>query len=304
MRMGAVLPHGEGDATEPGEPPTTAGWPAIRAFAERAEAIGLDSLWVFDHLVMRSDEGDSGLHEAWTILSATAAVTSRAQLGALVMCTAFRNPALLAKMAATLDDVSGGRLILGLGCGWHDPEYEAFGFPTDHKVGRFEEALDVIEPLLRGETVTLDGRWIQVRQAHLVPPPARPDIPILVASKGPRMLDLTARRAQAWNAAWFAGPTEERVVTRLAAIRAACEAAGRDPASLELTVGIEVRPAGGPAGPDDDPRALFTGSEAELADLLRSWEAAGFGHVIAYLSPSTPDVLEWFGAGVARYRSG
>ena len=304
MKIGVILPHAEGDTSLPGEPRVTAGWPAIRTIAERSEALGLDSVWVFDHLIFRgSDEPDTGLHEAWTILAATAASTSSVELGALVMCTSFRNPALLAKMAATLDDLSGGRLILGIGCGWHDPEYEAFGYPTDHRVGRFEEALSVIRPLLRGESVTLDGRWTRVRDARLIPPPGRTDIPILIASKGPRMLDLTARHADAWNTAWFSGPENERFLARLADIRAACQAAGRDPATLALTVGMEARPAGVPAADKENPGVVFSGTPGELADRFGAWQDVGIHHVVAVLNPMTPDTLEWFAEGVARFRS-
>lgn len=305
MKVGVLVPHGQGDTTSGDQPLTaTAGWPELRAFALRAEAAGLDSLWVFDHLQMRSEgEPDTGLHEAWTILTATAAVTERVELGAIVMCTGYRNPALLAKMAAALDEVSGGRLILGLGCGWHDPEYEAFGYPTDHKVGRFEEALEVILPLLRGETVTLEGRWVEAREARLLPPAPRPDVPILIAAKGPRMLRLTAEHAGAWNAAWFAGPDDERFVSRVADVREACLAAGRDPATLELTAGFEARPSGFPARPDERPGSVFSGTAVELADRLATWEAAGIGHLITILGPSTPPVLDWFAEGVDRHRS-
>ncbi len=304
MKIGVILPHAEGDATLPGDTPATPGWPAIKLIAQRSEALGLDSLWVFDHLIFRgADEPDTGLHEAWTVLAAVAGVTDRVDLGTLVMCTSFRNPALLAKMAATLDDISGGRLILGIGCGWHDPEYEAFGYPTDHKVGRFEESLNVIRPLLRGERVSLDGQWVQARDARLVPPPMRREIPILIASKGPRMLDLTARNADAWNTAWFAGPDDDRFQTRLADIRAACEQAGRDPATLDLTVGMEARPSTVPARDGENAAAVFSGTEDELADRFRAWEAVGIDHVVTVLNPATPEVLEWFGAGVGRYRS-
>src|SRR3954470_10557092 len=185
MRVGVVLPIGEDDAGG-----GIADYPAIRDVAIAAEAGGFDSVWVFDHLLFRFDGPTTGIHECWTILSAIAEATSRVQLGSIVMCTSFRNPGLLAKMAATLDHVSDGRLILGIGCGWHDPEYEAFGYPTDHKVGRFEEALTVIRSLIREGRADLDGQWVQARDAVLVPP-ARPDLPILIASKRPRMLELT-----------------------------------------------------------------------------------------------------------------
>ena len=304
MRIGVVLPHGEGDSSPAGAPPATLGWPEIRAFAERAAGLGLDSLWVFDHLIMRmEDEPESGLHEALTILTATAAVTQRAALGVLVACTSFRNPALLAKMAATLDDISGGRLILGLGCGWHEPEYEAFGYEFGHRVGRFEESLDIIRPLLRGETVTLDGEWVQARDAVLRPPPARLDIPLLIASKGPRMMRLAARDAQAWNTAWYAGPDHERFVSRVAGIRAACETAGRDPATMDITVGFSARAPGGAPRDDEPPGSTFSGSVDELAARLADWDAAGVGHVITSLGTASPAALDWLAAGAARYRS-
>jgi alkanesulfonate monooxygenase SsuD/methylene tetrahydromethanopterin reductase-like flavin-dependent oxidoreductase (luciferase family) len=196
MRIGVVVPMSLSDGT--GRVPS---WREVLAFTERAEALGLQSVWVCDHFIS-SPPGRpvEGIHEGWTILSALAASTSRVELGQLVMCASFRNPALLAKMAATADAVSGGRLILGLGAGSYDPEYEAFGYPTDHRVGRFEEALQIIGPLLRGESVAFAGRYHQVSDAMLLPPPDRP-IPILVAAKGPRMLRLTARYADAWNTA-------------------------------------------------------------------------------------------------------
>ena len=120
-------------------------WSEISELARLAEEGGADSLWVSDHLLYRPGDGtEAGYHEAWTLLSALAATTSRVEIGALVLATSFRPPGLLARMTATLDDVAGGRLILGLGCGWHEPEYTAFGYPFDHRVGRFDEQLQVI----------------------------------------------------------------------------------------------------------------------------------------------------------------
>ena len=194
-----MVPLAYGDI-EPGKAPSFA---QTLAFGKTAEAVGLDSIWVFDHLIFRfPDEPDEGLNECWTTLSALAPVVPRVDLGVLVMCSSFRNAGVLAKMAGTLDEISDGRLILGLGCGWHEPEYEAFGFPFDHRVGRFEEDLEVTTRLLRGETVDLDGRWSSYKRAELLPRPNRQP-PILVAAKGERMLDLTAKWADAWNTAWF-----------------------------------------------------------------------------------------------------
>jgi alkanesulfonate monooxygenase SsuD/methylene tetrahydromethanopterin reductase-like flavin-dependent oxidoreductase (luciferase family) len=282
MRIGVVVPMAVSDG--PGQVPT---WPQVRTFGQHAEAVGLDSLWGCDHLLSGPDEG---IHEGWTILAGLAASTRRVELGQLVTCTAFRHPALLAKMATTADTVSGGRLILGLGAGWYDPEYQAFGYPTDHRVGRFEEAIRLIGPLVRGETVTLAGRWYQVRDAVLCPPPDRP-IPILVAAKGRRMLRLTARYADAWNTAWYGLP-DELLHRRLAELHAALEAAGRDPATLRRTVGMEVRDpvVSDPGG--EDLGEGFGGSVDELAGAIDAHEQLGFDDLIVQLEPKTTRSLD------------
>ncbi len=296
MKIGIVLPIAEEDGLD-GIPD----YPAIRAMAVGAESAGLDSVWVFDHLLFRFDGETTGIHECWTILSAVAEATRRVELGTLVMCTGFRNAALLAKMAATLDHVSGGRLILGIGAGWHDPEYEAFGYPTDHRVGRFEEALAVIAGLIRTGRADLAGRFVTVSDAVLRPP-ARPDLPILVAAKRPRMLELTARHADAWNLAWFGLPDE-----RLARVRGelleACARAGRDPAGLSMTVGVTVRyPAEAPPPAEPPTSPALTGTVDEIADGLAAHAAAGADHLIVALEPSTPATLAAFVEAVNRYR--
>jgi alkanesulfonate monooxygenase SsuD/methylene tetrahydromethanopterin reductase-like flavin-dependent oxidoreductase (luciferase family) len=278
MRIGVVVPMAVSDG--PGQMPT---WSQVRAFVQHAEAVGLDSVWVCDHLL--SGGGEEGIHEGWTILAALAASTRRVELGQLVTCTSFRPPALLAKMATTADAVSGGRLILGLGAGWYDPEYTAFGYPTDHRVGRFEDAIGIIGPLVRGEQVTLAGRYYQVHDALLRPPPDRP-IPILVAAQGWRMLRLTARYADAWNTAWFGLP-DELLCRRLAELNAALEVEGRDPATLRRTVGMEVR----------DPAATdlgegFGGSVDELAWAIDAHDRLGVDDLIVQLAPRTTRSLD------------
>jgi alkanesulfonate monooxygenase SsuD/methylene tetrahydromethanopterin reductase-like flavin-dependent oxidoreductase (luciferase family) len=267
-----------------GQVPT---WPQVRTFGQHAEAVGLDSVWVCDHLL--SGPPDQGMHEGWTILAALAASTHRVELGQLVTCTSFRHPGLLAKMATTADTVSGGRLILGLGAGWYDPEYAAFGYPTDHRVGRFGEAIGIIGPLVRGERVTLAGRYYQVRDAVLRPPPDRP-IPILVAAQGRRMLRLTARYADAWNTAWFGLP-DELLHRRLAELNAALEAEGRDPATLRRTVGMEVWDPD-TTGPDDDLGEGFGGSVDELARAIDAHERLGVDDLIVQLAPKTTGALD------------
>lgn len=197
----------------------------MRSFALRAEAYGLDSVWMFDHFFDRSRPWAQGMQEAWTIVAAVASVTQRIELGTLALCSSFRSPGLVAKMAVTADEVSGGRLILGLGAGWHDEEYRAFGYPTDHRVDRFEEVLQIVTPLLRGGPVSFEGRYHEVHDAELVPAPNR-RIAVLVAGDGPRMLRLTARYADAWNTAWYGAPDDD-LRHLLESLAVAVEAEGR-----------------------------------------------------------------------------
>lgn len=299
MRVGLVLPI----ADEDGPHGTAPAYSAIRELALAAEAGGLDSIWVFDHLLFRFDGVTTGIHECWTILSALAEATERVQLGSIVMCTSFRNPALLAKMAATLDHVSAGRLILGVGCGWHDPEYEAFGYPTDHKVGRFEEALTIVTGLIRDGRADLDGRWVQARDAVLLPP-ARPDIPILIAAKRPRMLELTARHADAWNLAWFGEPSERFTIVR-SALDEACRTVGRDPATLDITAGITVRFPDrlDPARAEETSPAIDGSLPGAIAAGLDTWQAIGADHAIVALEPCDADTVARFTAAVAAWRA-
>ncbi len=282
MRIGVTMPFGASDG--PGRLPT---WREMHAFATHAEAIGLDSLWACDHFL----SGPAGrpaeaIHEAWTIVAALAASTSTIELGQLVMCVSFRSPALLAKMAVTADGVSGGRLVLGLGAGWYDPEYLAFGFPADHRVARFEEALQIIGPLLRGERLTFAGRYHQIRDAVLLPPPGRP-IPILVAGNRPRMPRLTARYADARNTAWCGLPGQ-RLGQRLAGLRAALQAESRDPATLRRTVGMDCELP----GPGQTGGGSFARLAGELARAIDACERLGIDDLIVRLQPGTRPALD------------
>jgi alkanesulfonate monooxygenase SsuD/methylene tetrahydromethanopterin reductase-like flavin-dependent oxidoreductase (luciferase family) len=283
MRVGVTVPMAYGETVN-GRATT---FEETRAFATIAEQAGLDSIWVFDHLLFRFEgEPDEGPHEAWTTLTALAPVVSRVELGALVMCSSFRPAGVMAKMAATLDDLSGGRLILGIGAGWHAPEYEAFGLPFDHRVGRFAEDVEVIARLLRGETVALDGRYRRYDRAALLPPPAR-RTPILVAAKGERMLRLTAIWADAWNTAWF-GRVDDRLRTRLRDLDAACDVVGRDRTAMRRTIGIRLHEPGEGA---DDREGTDTNATG-LADLFDELDDAGFADAIIWSLAKTPVALE------------
>src|SRR5436189_2727120 len=205
MKVGAVMPISEGELSG-----RTASYTELREIAQAAEAAGLDSIWVYDHLLFRSPgEPTTGIYEAWSVLAALAADTSGVEVGTIVLAIPFRNPAVLAKMAAAVDEISGGRLILGLGAGWHQPEFDAFGIPFDHKADRFEEALQIITPLLREGRVDFTGKYYSAPNCELRPRGPRPGGPeILVASFKPRMLKLTARYADSWNTAWLGLPTK------------------------------------------------------------------------------------------------
>ena len=151
-------------------------WTALSAMARMAEDVGLDSVWVGDHYLYRDAVGARGPWEAWTQLAALAAVTSRVELGPLVAATAFHQPAVLAKLAATVDEISGGRLILGLGAGWNDVEFAAFGFPIEQRIARFEEAFTIIRTLLRDGRIDFAGRFYQARDCELLPRGPRPRV--------------------------------------------------------------------------------------------------------------------------------
>ena len=292
MKIGLMLPLAEDE---------TGGFADLRAMAIAAEEGGLDSVWGADHLIFREGDDTTGIHESWTVLTAVAAATSRVEIGPLVLALPFRNPALTAKMAAELDEVSGGRLILGLGCGWHQPEFDAFGYPFDHRVSRFAEGLEIMVPLLRGERVTFEGRYHRATDVELLPKPIRAGgPPILIAGKRPRMLELVARHADQWNAAWYGHPDEAHELReRLANLHAALSAAGRDPATLEITVGIFVAFEGADA---DAPERAIRGSLDEVADALAGYEGLGARHLIAHVFPRTAEAVRKLGEAAARAR--
>lgn len=282
MKVGLMLPLGEQEKLG-----RTLPWEELREMALAAEEAGLDSIWAADHLIFRENGTSSGIQECWTILTAVAAITHRVEIGPMVLALPFRNPALVAKMATALDEISAGRLILGLGCGWHEPEFDAFDFPFDHRVGRFEEGLGVVLPLLRNGRVKVEGRWHRA-DAELLPRGPRPNgPPILIAGKRPRMLRLVARHADAWNAAWY-GRREEaaELEQRIAMLKQACAEEGRDPATITLTAGLFVSfPALGQPGDEDPPENAISGDAEEVGEALAAYRELGVEHAIVHLWP-------------------
>jgi probable F420-dependent oxidoreductase len=276
-------------------------WSEIKAMAQTAEAVGFDSLWFGEHLLYHYPGTEPrGPWECWTMMAAVAAATSRVEIGPLVACTNFHNPAHLAKMAATLDEISGGRLILGLGAGWYEHEYRAYGYPYDHRVSRFEEAFTIIRTLLRDGEIDFEGTYYSARECVLLPRSPRPNgPPLMVGSFGERMLQITLPHADSWNA-WFAdfGETPEGLKTLLAKIDAACEAVGRDPKSVERTAAIYVQLSGGTGRTSGDaamaPSIPLKGSPEEVANGLRAYGALGLSHIQIVLDPITRQGIEDF----------
>lgn len=261
------------------------------------EQVGFDSVWVGDHLLYRDEaHGARGPWEAWTTLAGIAASTTRIAIGPLVACTSFHNPAMLAKLAGTVDEISGGRLILGLGAGWNETEYRAFGFPFEQRVARFAEAFTIIRSLLRDGRVDFEGEFYTARDCELVPRPRPGGPPLMVGSIGERMLALTVPYVDGWNA-WFSwtGNRPEGVEPLRAKVDAACAAAGRQPRDVERTVAVLVRLPGATDGREADAVQQVTpleGSPEQIADALRAYAREGVGHVQLVIDPITEGSLE------------
>ena len=264
----------------------------IREMAQTAEALGFDSFWLADHLIFRNPDGEwVGTWEGFTFLSAVAAVTTRIALGPLVACTSFRNPALLAKMADSLDEIADGRFILGLGCGWNEPEYAMFDHPFDRRVSRFEEALAIIAPLLREGRADFRGTYYRADDAILAPRgPSPSGPPLMIGGTKPRMLRLVARYADLYNTDTVM--SVERVRELAGLVRQACEQEGRDPATLPLTsfTSVRVLAPGERHTPGPVPEAIVGEAEA-VAVALREFADAGVTHLIVrFEQQGTPGI--------------
>jgi alkanesulfonate monooxygenase SsuD/methylene tetrahydromethanopterin reductase-like flavin-dependent oxidoreductase (luciferase family) len=297
LKVGVQLPEVEREVR----------WTELLDMTRAIEDLGYDSVWVGEHLLYRwADRPARGPWEAWSILTAIAASTKRIEFGPLVACTSFHNPAQLAKQASTIDEISGGRLILGLGAGWNETEFRAFGFPFDHRIDRFEEAFTIIRTLLQEGAVDFEGRYYQARDCELLPRGPRPTgPPLMIGSNGPRMLTIALPHVQAWNT-WFAdiGNAPAGVPALRDLVDQTCRAVGRDPAEVERTVAVLVKFPGGTgriqgdyAAPQPTP---LEGTPEEMADALRGYAREGIGHVQLVLDPITRGSIEAFAPVLAR----
>jgi alkanesulfonate monooxygenase SsuD/methylene tetrahydromethanopterin reductase-like flavin-dependent oxidoreductase (luciferase family) len=274
-------------------------WPELRQMAQTAEQVGFDSIWVGDHLLYRPTGRPSvGPWEAWSSLAGLAEATSRVELGPLVASTSFHNPAMIAKKAATVDEISGGRLILGLGAGWNEVEYTAYGFPYDHRASRFEEAFTIISTLLRDGHIDFDGTYYQARDCELAPRGPRPQgPPLMLGSMGERMLRFAAPRIDAWNAwhDWY-GNTPEGLAPLNAAVDEAVTATGRDPGEVERTTTVLVQMSGGTGrlsgGEFARPTVPLSGSPEEIANAIGAYRDVSVSHVQLVLDPITVAAIE------------
>jgi alkanesulfonate monooxygenase SsuD/methylene tetrahydromethanopterin reductase-like flavin-dependent oxidoreductase (luciferase family) len=277
VRIGIQLPEVEREVR----------WPEYLAMARAAEAASFDSIWVGDHLLYPGDDGgERGPWDAWTLLAALAAGTRRVQLGPLVACTAFHPPGLIARMAAALAEVSGGRFVLGLGAGWNEEEFRAFGLPFDHRVSRFEESFTIIRRLLAGERVTLAGSYVRSDDAVLLPAPTdRPRL--MIGSNGPRMLAIALPHVDVWNT-WYEdfGNSAEGFAALNDRSSAAARAAGRDPAEIERSacvyVALDPSSPERPSTPDAPP---LEGSPRQIALGLSEFAEAGADEAILVVNP-------------------
>jgi alkanesulfonate monooxygenase SsuD/methylene tetrahydromethanopterin reductase-like flavin-dependent oxidoreductase (luciferase family) len=274
-------------------------WPDLAAIIRAIEDLGFDSIWTGDHFLYHMADGTPDAPwDAWSVLAAAAAITSRVGLGPLVTPLGFYNPAVLAKKAAAVDEISGGRLILGLGAGWNEVEFRGYGVPFDHRISRFEEAFTIVRTLLQEGEIDFEGEYYSARDCQLVPQSRPGGPPIMIGSVGPRMLEITLPYVSAWNV-WHTdtGNSPDGVAPLRARVAAACAGVGRDPAAVDATVVVLVRMPGGVGrrqgdGYMDTVPSPLQGPPEVIAEELRAYARAGVAEVQLVVDPITIASLE------------
>ncbi len=294
LRVGVQLPEVERPVP----------WPEYVDMARAAEEVGFDSIWVGDHLLYRDDgRHERGPWDAWSLLGALAAVTDHVRLGPLVACAGFCPAGLLARKAAAIQEISGGRLVLGLGAGWNETEFRAFGVHFDHRASRFIESFEIIRRLLAGERVTFEGRFERVRDAVLLPRPVTPP-PLMVGSTGERVLRAALAHADAWNIwyDWY-GNTPEGFARENERVSQLIRDAGREPSDVVRTATVFVTLEGGRQDrPHTDDVPALTGSPSNIASGLAALAAAGLQEAILVVSPITERTIRTLGDTVNALR--
>jgi alkanesulfonate monooxygenase SsuD/methylene tetrahydromethanopterin reductase-like flavin-dependent oxidoreductase (luciferase family) len=294
FQVGVVLP-----IAQFGPERTTPRWTDLRAMALRAEELGFDTIWTPDELLWRAEGAPpQGVWDGVSMAGAVAAVTSRATVGTWVLSALHRNPGIIAKTAETLDEISGGRFLFGLGAGHEWPgQARAFGLPEDRIFARFDEALEIIVPLLRRGHADFEGEFHAARDLPQAPVGPRPGaIPLLIGGNGPKGQRHAARHADTWSCYIEERAHPDEVVPRLRSFAQICAEIGRDPATVGRSVGVVVnplQPAGWKAG-------AISGTPHEIADAIRAFRDAGFTRVEMMPSPGTPEAFEALGEVLAR----
>jgi alkanesulfonate monooxygenase SsuD/methylene tetrahydromethanopterin reductase-like flavin-dependent oxidoreductase (luciferase family) len=273
MRIGIQLPEVEREVR----------WPEYLAMAKAAEEVGFESVWIGDHLLY--DAPERAPWEVWTLMSAIAAATERVRIGPLVACAGFHPPAVLAKMASTIDEISGGRFVLGLGSGWNRREFDAFGIPYDKRVSRFEEAFAIIRGLLAGERVTLDGTFHKADDVVLLPKPAR-QTPLMIGSNGRRMLGIALPHVQAWNTWWDDYHNDPEGLAKLIDEIGIPDTVSR---SACMLVQLDGQPV------ERTPEGMDAVEQSRFAEHIKELGEAGADEVIVVASPITERSIRTLG---------